>query len=139
MQLPTTTIQYRCSVSNKVALSLCRSTSSHTRPCLCFEKAASPFFWCEPCGGRLERPPTDLELSASLRPRTLYVHNQAILAADRPEGRQKGVRICLLFHKASSIFIGFHAGVNIESKTFFLLPAPSFAAPRFLCLEANHS
>ena len=37
------------------------------------------------------------------------------------QGRQKGVRICLLFHKASSIFIGFHAGVNIESKTFFCL------------------
>ena len=40
------------------------------------------------------------------------------------QGRQKGVRICLLFHKASSIFIGFHAGVNIESKTFFLPHRP---------------
>ena len=48
-------------------------------------------------------------------------------------GRQKGVRICLLFHKASSIFIGFHAGVNIESKTF--LPHRPLLSGDVICPE----
>ena len=58
------------------------------------------------------------------------------------QGRQKGVRICLLFHKASSIFIGFHAGVNIESKTFFLphrpphIPTHCPAQNIYFCLVA---
>ena len=55
------------------------------------------------------------------------------------QGRQKGVRICLLFHKASSIFIGFHAGVNIESKTFFASPTAthpnSLSCPEHLLLS----
>ena len=120
MQLPTTYIPVKVRAVSQTRLRYLYADQSRihfiaTRPCLCFEKAASPFFWCAQCGGRWRRrarPPTDLELSSSLRPQLTElcnVHNQAILEADRPGQarvyKKAFVSVCFFtkLHPSSSV------------------------------------